>query len=278
MNRRLLRTFLQAYPFQPATAVWRASEVDSLCRVPFPDGLGLDLGCGDGKLTRILEGVVGKLRLVGVDVDPLETALAMHENMYERVHTSRGDQIPEPDASFDFVLSVSVLEHVAQLEPVLAEVARLTKPGGRLIVTVPAVGFHRSLRGPWFRNRSRDRYLADLDRRVAHLRYWSAADWRRALLAVGFQEPKIIPIMSPAVIKRWELISRMTAGLLHLVTRGKSPIEIQRSMGLRGPEQRMPAWLAGLIAPLLSAGVRDASPSDETVAGCILVIAERRYE
>ena len=38
MDRQLLRRFLSVYPFQPATAVWRASEVAELSRVKFPVG------------------------------------------------------------------------------------------------------------------------------------------------------------------------------------------------------------------------------------------------
>jgi SAM-dependent methyltransferase len=50
-------------------------------------------------------------------------------------------QIPEPDASFDAVLCTEVLEHVPDPAVVLSELARLTRPGGRLILSAPFGSF-----------------------------------------------------------------------------------------------------------------------------------------
>jgi SAM-dependent methyltransferase len=47
--------------------------------------------------------------------------------------------IPEPDASFDAILCVEVLEHVPAPTEALREFSRLLKPGGRLILTAPFV-------------------------------------------------------------------------------------------------------------------------------------------
>jgi SAM-dependent methyltransferase len=112
------------------------------------DGLGLDLGCGDGILTDILFKRVGKTpRLVGIDPDPWRQAAARQYEFYERIHTCGGDRIPEPDGSLDYVFSNSVLEHIPNLEPVIAEVGRLLKPSGRFFFTVPCPGFHANLAG-----------------------------------------------------------------------------------------------------------------------------------
>jgi SAM-dependent methyltransferase len=276
MDRRLLRTFLELYPFQPATAVWRASEVAALARADFPAGLGLDLGCGDGRLTRVLSERVGGLRLVGLDIDPLETALATGEHFYERVHTTAGEHIPEPDASFDFVVSVSVMEHIPNLPAVLRDVARVLKPGAPLITTVPSVGFHDCLRGPLMPGASRAEYLRALDRRVAHLHYWSVADWQRELSSAGMRLVEATPILARGEMRRWESISRITAGVLQAVSGGKRPLDIQRSLGMRKHGQRMPGAIAGVLAHTLTIGLDDAVPSHERESGCLLVVAERR--
>ena len=276
MDRRLLRTFLEIYPFQPATAVWRASEVAALARAEFPLGLGLDLGCGDGRLTRVLSDRVGGLRLVGLDIDPLETALAQGERFYERVHTTTGENIPEPDASFDFVVSVSVMEHIPNLPGVLRDVARVLKRGAPLLTTVPSVGFHDCLRGPLMPGSSRDEYLRALDRRVAHLHYWSIADWQRQLDAAGMRLVEATPILARGEMRRWETISRVTAGVLQAVSGGKRPLDIQRSMGMRKQGQRLPGPLAGMLAQTLALGLDDTAPFHERESGCLLVIAERR--
>jgi SAM-dependent methyltransferase len=176
---------------------------------------------------------------------------------------------------FDFVVSISVMEHIPQLEAVLHEVARVLKPGGHLVATVPGIGFHRCLRGPLLPGQSRDEYLQALDRRVAHLRYWSVADWKRALTEAGLDFTEARPIQSRSEVRRWETISRLTAGVLHAVSRGSAPIEIQRSLGLRRAGQKLPAPLAGALASALALGVDSSHPSDERESGCLLVTAIR---
>jgi SAM-dependent methyltransferase len=275
MDLRLLRRFLEVYPFQPATAVWRASEVAALLAVAYPPGIGLDLGCGDGRLTQVLAQEVGGLRVVGLDVDPLETGLAVSEQFYERVHTTSGERIPEPDATFDFVLSVSVMEHISNLQVVLQDVARVLKPGGRLITTIPSVGFHSCLRGPVLPGVSRESYLRDIDRRVNHLRYWTAAEWESALRVAGLRLIEVTPILSRAVIRRWETIARMTAGVLYAMTRHTAPIQIQRSLGLRRKARRLPSPVAAVMSRLLAAGLGEEKPASERESGCLLVIAAR---
>ena len=275
MDRLLLRRFLEVYPYQPATAVWRAPEVAALARVSLPNGLGLDLGCGDGRLTGVLSEQRGGLRLVGLDIDPMETALAKNTALYERVHTTSAEHIPEADATFDFVVSVSVMEHIPNLEPVLRDTARVLKVGGRLVTTVPSVGFHASLRGPLLPGASRTNYLRDLDARVAHLRYWTTAEWRAKLEQAGMRLVEATPILTVAEMRRWETVSRLTAGVLRSVTGGKTPIDIQRSMGMRKAGQRMPGAFAEVLSRILSLGLNGEVPSDEQTSGCLLVVAER---
>ena len=276
MDRRLLRTFLEIYPFQPATAVWRASEVAALARADFPSGLGLDLGCGDGRLTRVLSDRVGGLRLVGLDIDPLETALAQGERFYERVHTTTGENIPEPDASFDFVVSVSVIEHIPNLPGVLRDVARVLKRGAPLLTTVPSVGFHDCLRGPLMPGSSRDEYLRALDRRVAHLHYWSIADWQRRAgrrrHAAGRSDADPRTRRDAPVGDDLARDRRSAAGRIGRQATARHPaIDGHAQAGATAPGP-----LAGMLAQTLALGLDDTAPSHERESGCLLVIAERR--
>jgi SAM-dependent methyltransferase len=146
INRELLTEFVARYPAQPATAFWRGIEIDVLSRAKIPDGLGLDLGCGDGILTDILFSRIGRTpRLVGIDPDPLETAAARKYSFYERVHTTGGENVPEADATFDYAISNSVLEHISDLEPVIAEMSRVMKQGRKYFFTVPIPLIHQKL-------------------------------------------------------------------------------------------------------------------------------------
>lgn len=279
LDAGLLKRFLELYPFQPATAVWRTAEVAEVAAagLGLTSGVGLDLGCGDGRLTRVLAEQVGGLRVIGVDLDPLETALAAEEQEYMRLHTCSAENIPEPDSSLDFVLSISVLEHIPCIEAVLAEIGRLLKPGGRALLTVPSVGFRRCLRGPLIPGQSRKKYCRSLDRRLAHLRYWPAGRWNRELDNVGLSLVRAVPILSAGEVRRWETLSRITAGVLHVVAGRRAPIQIQRSLGLRRGH-RLPAPLAALLSHLLSVGVDTTPPRTEFVSGCLLLIATRRHD
>jgi trans-aconitate methyltransferase len=78
VNQELFIEFLRVYAFQPATAFWRAVEVDVLRKSIPTSGTCLDLGCGDGKLTSILFKKVSTkgLTIIGIDSDEDETERA----------------------------------------------------------------------------------------------------------------------------------------------------------------------------------------------------------
>jgi len=273
IQRQLLLSLLSENPFQPATSWWRAIELAVLVRHGLPRGAGLDLGCGDGKLMRILlSASQAPARLVGIDLDPLETGEAANSGVYERVHTAAADRIPEPDGSFDFVFSNSVLEHIDDVEAVIAEAARVLRPGGTFLFTVPGPGFHDCLAGPLLRS-GRQRYLRRIDQRCAHRRYWGEAQWRACLLRHGIELVRSVSYLSAAEVQRWETLSRFTAGILYAMSGGRrQPIEIQRALRLRGRGLRLPRWAAAPLAAAIAAGVGADSSAR---FGCLLVDARR---
>jgi SAM-dependent methyltransferase len=281
-NRELLNAFVGAYPAQPATAFWRAIEIGVLARRGLPEGLGLDLGCGDGILTGILLRHTGARTLVGVDVDPLETQAAARFPFYRRVHTCPGDRIPEADASFDFVLSNSVLEHIPDLEATIAEVARLLRRDGRFVFTVPGPGFHDNLAGSVLPFVDRATYLGTIDRRLAHRHYLSPAQWSAMCTRNGLTLDACRGYLDGRETRRWETLSRMTGGLLYsLLGEVRRPIEIQRRLGVRDLQNkaRLPVPMARALAGLLSVGVPiDANASTWIAAesaSCLLVEGHR---
>jgi SAM-dependent methyltransferase len=280
MTADLLTRFIQAYPAQPATAYWRAVEIDALARAGLPDGLGLDLGCGDGKLTAILLSLTGDRALVGIDPDPKETAAAKAWPFYRRLHTCRGDAIPEPDAAFDFVISNSVLEHIPEIEPTIAEVGRLLKPGGRFYFTVPQPAFHQNLAGAWLGG-DRGRYLERLDRRLAHFNYLDATAWAALCAEHGLTVERCRGYLDPAQTRRWETLSRWTGGLLYALGGGRwRPIEIQRALGARAIQNTagLPSPLAACVAKMVAIGapVREGDPwRAPDTSSCLLVEGRR---
>lgn len=274
LRGNLLRRLLAENPFQPATSWWRSIELAVVIEYGLPRGTGLDLGCGDGKLMRILLDAAGAAPdLVGVDIDPLETRDAAASGVYRRVHTVPGAAIPELDASFDFAFSNSVLEHIPELDPVMAEVARVLRPGAPFIFTVPSDGFHDCLAGPLLPWVEREHYLGIIDRRCLHLRYWGEAEWRACLARNGLELVHALPYLSRAETQRWETLSRFTSGVLYGLARGRlRPIEIQRALRVRRPGLRLPGWVASLLAAAAGAGTGGGTAGGH---GCLLVEARK---
>lgn len=238
-----------------------------------PSGRGLDLGCGDGLLTRIVLDEVGPREMVGIDPGAAEAARARQLGIYSAVHAIGGGSVPEADASFDWVLSNSVMEHIDDIEPVIAEVARLLRPGGQLVVTVPGPDFHAVMRGPLLPVISRKAYLERLDQRLAHRRYWGPDEWTSALAPHGMRVVEAVSYLDPAQARRWESISRITAGVLYgLAARRRQPIEIQRQLGLRKAGRRMPRAFARSLAAVLAAGLNGATPGPRA---CYLIAASK---
>lgn len=92
----------------------------------------LDLGCAGGFMAEALA-TRGAL-VTGIDpaADAIRAATrhAMHTKKDIRYEVGIGEALPYEDASFDAVVCVDVLEHVADVQQVLCETARVLKPGG----------------------------------------------------------------------------------------------------------------------------------------------------
>jgi ubiquinone/menaquinone biosynthesis C-methylase UbiE len=279
VNRELFASFLRVYAFQPATAFWRAIEIDVLRKFIPSIGHCLDLGCGDGKLTSILfDGNLKEgISLVGIDSDDYETQQAPHFLSYERVHTCWASSIPEPSESFDHVISNSVLEHIQDIDATIREVSRLLKVGGKFVFTVPSPGFHQCLYGPLNHGSSREAYLQELDRRLAHYRYWNSEQWQELLARYDLIIENQVQYFNCSEVQRWESISRFTAGILYIMARRKySPIEIQKKSGLRRAQSNLtlPRWLAHLVAIILSMNVKNVQEQPQNA--CLLIFARKQ--
>lgn len=93
----------------------------------------LDAACGDGVFR---PHVSERHSYVGVDFSsrPLSRALRYHPATYYRADINH---LPFPSATFDVVVSLQALQYLARPESALAELARVLKPEGQLLLTVP---------------------------------------------------------------------------------------------------------------------------------------------
>lgn len=110
----------------------------------------LEIGCGRGAFSKYL--VAQGADLVAADFSPsavMETKRLLDGSPCD-IRVADIQQIPFGDNEFDLVISLETLEHVPDCEKGLSELVRVTKPGGRVIVTTPnyfgSLGLYRSYR------------------------------------------------------------------------------------------------------------------------------------
>ncbi|MFL7810398.1 MAG: class I SAM-dependent methyltransferase, partial [Anaerolineae bacterium] len=101
----------------------------------------LDVGCGDGHFASVALAPQSGMLAAGVDPDPRALGEAQQRGAYRVVAQALGDRLPFADAAFATVVSNTVLEHIPLVEPVLGEVSRVLRPGGRFIFCVPGDDF-----------------------------------------------------------------------------------------------------------------------------------------
>jgi SAM-dependent methyltransferase len=149
----------------------------------------LDAGCGDGVFASL---ALSRPADLGVDSD-VEAALEASARRWHRlIAVSDLRALPFASESFGSVVCNSVIEHVPDVDKALAELARVLKSGGRLIITTPlptftellltcrvldAIGLHglAEAYGRWFNRLSR------------HYHFFGVGEWERRLREVGLE-------------------------------------------------------------------------------------------
>jgi len=146
-QRRPWKSRLNAWrkrsPLNPYWIELRAlhEAVDLLA--PHASGRLLDVGCGERPYDELF--VPRTTRYIGLEYPPVADNL--NPDIWGKLHTIRhivdvfgdGMRMPFAAASFDSVLALEVLEHVSHADACVSEVARVLRPGGVFLLTVPFV-------------------------------------------------------------------------------------------------------------------------------------------
>ena len=108
-------------------------------------GNWLDAGCGSGYLARMfadagatVHGVDGASEMVQAAQAAAVDHPAQDQLTFGQIETV--EALPFETASFDGLLSLSVLEYVPDPQQALSEYARVLKPGGQMVVSIPYTG------------------------------------------------------------------------------------------------------------------------------------------
>jgi SAM-dependent methyltransferase len=135
MDERLMKAMLEVdehhWWYRGRRRIIRAE----LARLPLPDhAVVLDAGCGSG---RTMEELVDFGEVHGVELDPDAAEVARARGSGEVV-IGRLEELPWAPATFDLITCLDVIEHTPDDRATLRELRRVARPGGWLLVTVPA--------------------------------------------------------------------------------------------------------------------------------------------
>ena len=189
-------------------AVWRAVPEDArperfaarralLLAHVRPGDRVLDLGAGDGAFAAELSAAGCTVVAVDVAQEALRRARARVPGLDARLAPEDGP-LPLDEDAVDVVWAGEVLEHVADVVGLLAEVRRVLRWGGTLLVTTPYHG-RVSVAALALRPHGIETHF---DPRADHLRFFTARSLRALLTGAGFAEVDVRPAGGPPLLRR----------------------------------------------------------------------------
>ena len=147
----------------------------------------LDVGCGEGVLTREWAERLGDRRVVGIDLDDPELRNEWEARRRPNLEfrAEEATALSFEDDEFDMATAIEVLEHVPQPETTLAEMARVARRW--LLVSVPREPLWRGL------NMARGAYWRSFGNTPGHLNHWSKVGFVSLLSRYGKVEVRRSP-------------------------------------------------------------------------------------
>jgi SAM-dependent methyltransferase len=148
-----------------------------LAQLDDPAGkVGLDIGADNGVISYLLRRRGGEWHSADLDERAVRS---IQQLVGTNVHRIDGGRTPFEDRAFDQVVVVDFLEHIPDDQAFATELARIVKPGGKLIINVP------HLKPGSLLNRMRDK-IGLTDRWHGHLRPGYTVEGLRRLLEPAF--------------------------------------------------------------------------------------------
>lgn len=192
------------YPYPP-----RRNEVALVFKFldPKKNEKILDIGCGDG--VWYLELKKRKVEVIGLDLSDYDLNKLKERarvlNVNPDVIKADAQKMPFGENSFDKVYSISTLEHIENDKKVFGEVARVLKPNGLLIISIPmkevplltklAVKLPRPIKKLFYNKlvldaANEEDYLNNFNRYYSHYRNYTMDDIKERLQDYGFEIAK----------------------------------------------------------------------------------------
>ncbi len=200
------------YYLDPGHALWRSTEAALLASWEFKSPV-LEVGCGDGLFAYLLlaknildldqykfhharlsaESFQFHRRIeAAFDLDTGTISKAHRLRVYKTLAVADACRLPYPKEVFATVFSNCVIEHIPDLQTTLSEIARVLKPGGFFLTTVPSERFgdflvftslFRKLGLSWVA----EAYIHWFNKKLQHFHTISPQSWQRHLENAGFR-------------------------------------------------------------------------------------------
>ena len=189
---------------------WRFHRDRFLELVPAPGRLTLDVGCGEGRLSRDLAALGHKV--VGIDSSPKVIAAARELSPELEFVEADATDMPIEDESVDLAVAFMSLMDIDDMPGATQELARVIEPGGQLALAIvhpmnsaheyDSEGKHPAdwlvLTESYFDRRVyRDEVERDGLRMVFESRHWTLEDYFDAILEAGLQITALREIGDP---------------------------------------------------------------------------------
>ena len=114
----------------PLQRYWQRARFRHVTSLIAGEGPVLDVGCGSSR-------IIASLPAGSIAVDVLQRKLRFARRFGRPLLRASGFALPFADASFPCVLCSQVIEHVPKESPILDELCRVLRPGGRLVLGTP---------------------------------------------------------------------------------------------------------------------------------------------
>lgn len=159
---------------------WRVRSL--LPHLPQPLGRLLDIGCGPVPWFLVADPAMrAGASITAIDRRPYRFG---PDAGFQFMGQAIERHLPFPDASFDCVTMLAVVEHLAYPEAVVGEICRVLRPGGTLLITTPSCASKSVLEFLAFRL-----HLIDEEEIADHQQYFSKRTLEALLLGQGFSVP-----------------------------------------------------------------------------------------
>ena len=201
-RQRLKRMWARLADNVPASLAARESMRMVVLSKLLPDeATVLDVGCGDGSVWRCFPGVQ-RLTLDGVDLNADEMRLAERSGVYRNLILADISKT-QLHQTYDFVVGNCSMEHIPNIHGALAGIRGVLKPGGRLILLVPAFGWPRTMTLVstlgLFSQRLAMAAAGALDGFFQHHHIYDSTSWRLLVENAQYEVERLEGMGSPAI-------------------------------------------------------------------------------